>query len=199
MRVSPIPLGVLSSARAPAAIPDALVDDFDGTLALWPNSYGNYLLQAGNSRVRLEHTAGYPAIYSDVVSLVGKAFVANVEHAAPALFREVYMAAEVDFATGNYVCFSQSGGTLLMRHVRLGVVSEETVPYDGTSMRWLRLRESSGSFYWDTSPDGVTWTQRYTFTSILNVSSVMLGVGAGDFGGGSPGVYSYIHRVGSPA
>ena len=199
--MSPIPLGVLASSRvAPsAAIPDVLVDDFDGTLALWPNSYGDYLLEAGNSRVRVEHTTGYSMLYSDLVSLVGKAFVANVEHAAPALFREVYMAAEVDFATGNYVCFSQSGGTLLMRHVRLGVVSEETVPYDGTSMRWLRLRESSGSFYWDTSPDGVTWTQRYTFTSILNVSSVMLGVGAGDFGGGSPGVYSYIHRVGSPA
>ena len=199
--MSPIPLGVLASSRvAPsAAIPDVLVDDFDGTLALWPNSYGDYLLQAGNSRVRVEHTAGYSMLYSDYVSLVGKAFVANVEHAAPAGAREVYMAAEVDFASGNYVCFSQHGGTLYMRHVRLGVTSEETVSYDGTSMRWLRLRESSGSFYWDTSPDGVTWTQRYTFTSILNVSSVMLGVGAGDFGGGSPGVYSYIHRVGSPA
>lgn len=138
-------------------------------------------------------------LYSDYVSLVGKAFVANVEHAAPAATREVYMAAEVDFATGNYVCFSQHGGTLYMRHVRLGVETEESVPYDGTSMRWLRLGESSGSFYWDTSPDGVTWTQRYTFTSILNVSSVTLGIGAGDWAGASPGVYSYAHRVGSPA
>ena len=189
-----IPLGVLSSARASANV---LVDDFDGTLALWPNSYGSYLLQAGNSRVRLEHTAGYSAIYSDFVSLVGKAFVANVEQAAPADTREVFMSAEMDL--DNHVIFTQFGGTLVMRHVRLGVTSEETVSYDGTSMRWLRLRESSGSFYWDTSPDGITWTQRHTFTSILNVSSVMLGVGAGDFGGGSPGVYSYIHRVGSPA
>ena len=193
-----IPLGVLSSARAPAAIPDVLVDDFDGTLALWPNSYGSYLLQAGNSRVRLEHTAGYSAIYSDVVSLVGKAFVANVEQAAPAGTREVYMSVEVD-PVDNYLIFSQMGGVLYMRHRRLGVTSEASVPYDGTSMRWLRLRESSGSFYWDTSPDGVTWTQRYTFTSILNVSSVMLGVGAGDWEGTSPGVYSYVHRVGSPA
>ena len=193
-----IPLGVLSSARAPAAIPDALVDDFDGTLALWPNSYGSYLLQAGNSRVRLEHTAGYPAIYSDVVSPVGKAFVANVEHAAPADTREVYMSVEVD-PVDNYLIFSQTGGVLYMRHLRLGVTSEASVPYDGTSMRWLRLRESSGSFYWDTSPDGVTWTQRYTFTSILNVSSVTLGIGAGDWAGASPGVYSYAHRVGSPA
>ena len=193
-----IPLGVLSSARAPAAIPDVLVDDFDGTLALWPNSYGSYLLQAGNSRVRLEHTAGYPAIYSDVVSLVGKAFVANVEHAAPADTREVYMSVEVD-PVDNYLIFSQTGGVLYMRHLRLGVTSEASVPYDGTSMRWLRLRESSGSFYWDTSPDGVTWTQRYTFTSILNVSSVTLGIGAGDWAGASPGVYSYAHRVGSPA
>ena len=193
-----IPLGVLSSARAPAAIPDVLVDDFDGTLALWPNSYGSYLLQAGNSRVRLEHTAGYSAIYSDVVSLVGKAFVANVEHAAPTASREVYMSVEVD-PVDNYLIFSQTGGVLYMRHLRLGVTSEASVPYDGTSMRWLRLRESSGSFYWDTSPDGVTWTQRYTFTSILNVSSVTLGIGAGDWAGASPGVYSYAHRVGSPA
>ena len=191
-----IPLGVLSSV-ASATIPNVLVDDFDGTLALWPNSYGSYLLQAGNSRVRLEHTAGYSAIYSDFVSLVGKEFVANVEQAAPADTREVFMSAEVDL--NNYVVFTQFGGTLFMRHIRLGVTSEATVSYDGTSMRWLRLRESSGSFYWDTSPDGITWTQRHTFTSILNVSSVTLGIGAGDWGGASPGVYSYAHRVGSPA
>lgn len=34
------------------------------------------------------------------------------------------------------------------------------IPYNATTHRWLRLRESAGTVYWDTSPDGTTWTNR---------------------------------------
>jgi len=36
------------------------------------------------------------------------------------------------------------------------------VPYDPIAHAWLRLRESNGTTYWDTSPDGATWTTRKT-------------------------------------
>lgn len=36
-----------------------------------------------------------------------------------------------------------------------------TVAYSA-SVSWVRIRESAGTIYWDTSPDGVTWTNRAT-------------------------------------
>lgn len=34
--------------------------------------------------------------------------------------------------------------------------------YDAAAHAWVRIRESGGSVYWDTSPDGTTWTTRKT-------------------------------------
>ena len=39
------------------------------------------------------------------------------------------------------------------------------IAYNSTTHRWLRLRESAGTVYWDTSPDGTTWTNRRTATT----------------------------------
>lgn len=37
-------------------------------------------------------------------------------------------------------------------------ITGQYTAYDPTSHRWLRIRESAGTVYWDVSPDGVTWT-----------------------------------------
>jgi len=37
--------------------------------------------------------------------------------------------------------------------------------YDSSTMKYLRIRESGGTTYWDYSPDGVSWT---TFASVAN-------------------------------
>lgn len=34
------------------------------------------------------------------------------------------------------------------------------IPYDPVAHRWWRIRESSGTCYWDTSPDGTNWTNQ---------------------------------------
>ncbi|CUW31771.1 hypothetical protein [Streptomyces reticuli] len=39
------------------------------------------------------------------------------------------------------------------------------IAYSSTTHRWLRLREDAGTVYWDTSPDGTTWTNRRTATT----------------------------------
>ncbi|MFF3928256.1 hypothetical protein [Streptomyces hirsutus] len=40
-----------------------------------------------------------------------------------------------------------------------------TLPYDPVAHLWLRLREDGTNVYWDTAPDGVTWTNRRTAAS----------------------------------
>jgi len=38
-------------------------------------------------------------------------------------------------------------------------------PYDPVEHAWVRIREASGTVYWDTSPDGATWTNRRTLAT----------------------------------
>jgi hypothetical protein len=45
----------------------------------------------------------------------------------------------------------------------------QTGTYNSSTMAWLRIRESGGTTYFETSPDGEAWT---TFTSIANVAGV---------------------------
>ncbi|USN96735.1 MAG: hypothetical protein H6797_00855 [Candidatus Nomurabacteria bacterium] len=70
-------------------------------------------------------------------------------------------------------------GSVVMREQVAGVNSETTTTYDATNFRWLRLRESGGTIYWETSPDGSTWTIQRSKTSSLTLAStnVMLSCG----------------------
>ena len=40
-----------------------------------------------------------------------------------------------------------------------------TLTYDSTAHRWWRLRVTSGTMFWETSPDGDTWTTRRSATA----------------------------------
>src|SRR4029079_7702764 len=49
---------------------------------------------------------------------------------------------------------------------------------DTTADRWLRLRESGGTIYADTSPDGMTWTNRLSVADPFPVTAVHAFVGS---------------------
>jgi hypothetical protein len=53
-----------------------------------------------------------------------------------------------------------SSGNLHFREVVNNATDSTNITYSATDHRWLRIRVTSGTIYWDTSPDGVTWTNR---------------------------------------
>jgi hypothetical protein len=76
----------------------------------------------------------------------------------------------VRFDTNNNVAIRLDGALFRLRMIDAGVTTTVTIAaeYDPHAHRWWRLRESGGSFYADTSPDGLTWTEQtslpYTWT-----------------------------------
>jgi hypothetical protein len=44
--------------------------------------------------------------------------------------------------------------------------------YNATTDKWFRIRESGGTVFWDTSPDGITWTNAGTSTEPFDLSSL---------------------------
>lgn len=60
-------------------------------------------------------------------------------------------------------------GNLVCREVVSGTENDTTVTWSGTDHAWWRIRESAGTIYWDTSPDGMVWTNRRSKTSGIGV------------------------------
>ena len=72
----------------------------------------------------------------------------------------------VQLDTSNQIKFSTEANTLIAERSIGGVDAQVlTTTYDPAVHKWLRIRESAGTIYWDYSVDGQTWTN---FTSQAN-------------------------------
>ncbi|HZX94189.1 MAG TPA: hypothetical protein VFE90_06705 [Myxococcales bacterium] len=61
--------------------------------------------------------------------------------------------------SSNLVSWYYENGSLHARKVVAGVdTTLATAAYSATTHAWLRLRESGGTVFWETSPDGTTWS-----------------------------------------
>jgi hypothetical protein len=86
----------------------------------------------------------------------------------------------------NKVIMETENGSLLMNLVVGGSrVGAASVAYDGSAHRWWRIRHvtSGDTIRFDTSPDGIAWTQRHSVSrGSLNITSGKVNLSAGTWG-----------------
>lgn len=139
----------------------------DGTL--WPNSFGNISEVGGRARIACD--TGFNA-YSTALAYTlqnSSVYLRAYPHAGGGATTEAWAQILIKSSTGGtdlgfelrmtsdeLVCFSRTG------YFDPGGV---VVPYSSTDHAWLRVRETGGTVFWDTSPDGVDWTNRRAETS----------------------------------
>src|SRR5262249_8315030 len=98
------------------------------------------------------------------------------------------------------VNLTESGGTLEAQK-RVGGVSTTlgSVPYNGTTHAWWRIREASGNIIWETSPDGSSWSMLAMAPEPFTPSAVSVIVGGGlASGAGNPGIARFNNVNGTP-
>lgn len=83
----------------------------------------------------------------------------------------------------NKVSMLMQGGNLLMQLTNGGaVVGGTSIPYNNASHRWWRIRHvpAGDTIRFDTSPDGIVWTQRHSISrGSLNITAGKVNVSAG--------------------
>jgi hypothetical protein len=148
-----------------------LTDNFnDGTIgANWGNSYGGVTEPGGKARVPCTTGfAGYQTAYS--WTLAGASLYVKVTTVPTAgAATECYCGVLVNSPTaGTRIGFTINAVAGLLRckndtgYFDAGVVE---IAYNATTHAFLRLREDGTNVYWDTSPDGTTWTNRRTLAT----------------------------------
>jgi hypothetical protein len=171
-------------------------DDFSGTRpsSMWTNVYGSAGVTTGRARIPLAPGGSAGMQSAREWSLPGTSLcvrwptVPSAGGSSAALVNFV-----LDSVTsGSRIGFSYNVVTGKLRCVNLvGFVDGASVDltYSAIDHRWLRMRESSGTFYWETSPDGVDWTVQRSLTTptwaateslVISLTTSRTG-GSGDF------------------
>ncbi|MGW5638734.1 hypothetical protein [Streptomyces sp. NPDC003832] len=151
-----------------------LTDNFNDNVIgpNWGNSYGGVTESGGQAHVPCATGyAGYQTAYS--WTLAGATFYVAVT-AVPAAstateaYTSVFVNAPdiatsgtrigfvINTVTGQLRCKSDTG------YYDAGAVD---LTYNATTHKFVRLREDGTNVYWDTSPDGTTWTNRRTLAT----------------------------------
>jgi hypothetical protein len=174
-----------------------LGDDFDSAVdtARWPVRVGGAGLVSGRLRIPLVPGAGTAGFQSAREWKLPGASVCARLSTAPA-------AGGSSAATAQFVLDSVTNGTrlgfqlnavtgMLRCALFVGFVDGASVdlPYSPIDHLWLRIRESAGTVYWETSGDGWDWTVRRTLatpawvvseTLIMSLTASRTG-GTGDY------------------
>lgn len=69
----------------------------------------------------------------------------------------------------------------------------QSAAYSFATMSWLRIRGSGGTLYADTSSNGTTWTNRFSWQPTFDISAVSLYIGSGGDVGGSKYVFDNLN------
>jgi hypothetical protein len=131
---------------------------------LWTGSYGGYSITNGRARVACDTT--YTALASAAEYTLDESYIfAQVfPNARGGATGQAYTEMMVISTTaGTDLGFSYdtvTGDIGMINRVGYFDGSATYIAYNSTTMRYLRIASTGGAVGWDTSPDGITWTNR---------------------------------------
>lgn len=179
-----------------------LVDLFGGAAldtTVWNNSspQPDVALDTSLDRVQIACQAYYPIFSANgPYDAVGSSLFARVTPApVGAGTTQTIMRIAVD-SSNRVTYYSDGGGILTARVTNAGVNTDVVIgTFDPYNHAWWRLREASGTIFFDTAPDGWTWTQRASIAHTWDASAVQVVFLCGYYGTEAAGMAAYVDHV----
>lgn len=149
-----------------------LVDDFSTTSGLWESSTVDSGTIA-DGQLQIVATAAYDAVYStSTYDFTESSLVVKLDQNLPLGEGSNSLEIMVSYNSGNFIEFLLDGGRsdtpatqyVYARERASGTYTTHSWDYIPSEQVYLRLRHSSGTFYWETSADGDTWVEQYSKT-----------------------------------
>jgi hypothetical protein len=170
-----------------------LTDTFDASVDKtnrWPDSSVATVWDPGTQSAKIPCTSSYWSLNTPQGAKANYDFTGSYVFAkvTPATggtgTRETLMEIQGVDSVNNKISFYVSGATLFARTTSGGAnTAVFSAAYDQVNHLWLRLREAGGTTFYDTSPDGRTWTN---FASTANppwdIAHISVGFTSGYYG-----------------
>ena len=148
----------------------SLVDTFSSNdlAALWGNS-ANATWSTGQVSIPVNTSASGKLGSTNAYNLTGSSLAAEITPANGAAY-----STDLTLSAGtSYIKMGCEGGNLVANLTQASADSfDGSIAYNATSHKYWRIREASGTIYWDTSPDGSTWTNRWSTAYTMAVTAL---------------------------
>lgn len=176
--------GSTGSPASPAI--STLTDDFNDNsidTGKWTTGVaaGSSITETGGQLVIAPpvSSTGYSYLDSnDTFSLIGSSL--TVEFAGTiSTATGVEQIMEIMIDDSNYIMFFIANTGAAMRLVTAAADDSTYTTRDDRMMHWARIRESSGTIYWETSPDRTNWTIQRSAPSTFSLTSLKVRLSAG--------------------
>jgi hypothetical protein len=158
---------------------------------LWGNSYGGQSVSGG--QCELPCTTSYSQVGStNAYDLTNSYAYCKMTPDQGGAGYECDLALSTDGYGQTGYLLGYESGDLKAQTVISGVFTGVgSTAYDPVAHAWLRIRESGGTVYYDTAPDGKTWTNQWTSGEPTLITALYAGVYTGYYSAGSDGI-SYV-------
>lgn len=159
------------------ALAQTLTDTFDAGLdkvTKWGLSSAGTVWDAANQRVQIPCTKPTSSLLAPAITydLTGSYFFAKITRPATGTGTRVIRLVMSDGGT-NSLDIRTTGTALSAVKSVAGVVTQQALgTYNATTHAFWRIRESGGNALFDTSTDGLTWTNRWTTAKGINVTAL---------------------------
>lgn len=181
---------------APLPKTETLVDTFDTTVdkaGKWSASSAAVVWDP-SGRAKIPNTTSYYGLGTDgagTFDFTGSSVYAKVDPppvGAGSLSRETLMHITAGGSSNDRLTLLVSGTSISARRTLAGAVNGEGpwFTYNPVAHAWWRIRESAGITYFDTSPDGTTWTNFWSVANGFNVTQVWVSFSSGYWGTEAP-------------
>ncbi|WP_369042236.1 hypothetical protein [Streptomyces sp. Midd1] len=147
-----------------------IVDKFTTGISPQFSYYEGTFWNSGWNRAAVPSNSQFPGLMADAgYEVTGSSHYAEIVKMPSGGTNTVFSAMLLGPSdNGTYVRVKYTASTAMLSFenaVSYSDGSPTTLAYDPVAHRWLRFREASGTFYWETSPDAATWTVRRSVTT----------------------------------
>lgn len=169
---------------------DQLKDGFNGSTvdgATWTSYTGGRITVDNELQIATLAASGYAGIYTNErYDLTGSYAKVHLENNPITTYESLEATLDLNLDADNrlqFIWYIGSGVGRWSARRRVAAVNTDvaSITYDHATMNHIRIREASGTVYWDYSGDGVNWTNLGSWVSSINVKSLLAELNAGQW------------------
>jgi hypothetical protein len=179
------PLSSIPTSTPSTPLTETLVDNFDDNsrdVAKWNKTEAQGTVDETGGRLEIAPTGisfGYSSYSAvNIYDLTDSSVLVNMVQAVSG--NTGFEGGMSVRGGGNEIALFRGGGALVCRYA-IGGSNNDTYPSWNSAYTWLRIREESGTTYWETSPDGTTWTTRRSVATPITITSLTPTLFAGQY------------------
>jgi hypothetical protein len=182
-----------------------LIDNFavNDLATLFPDTVGTVTWSPGNVAIKSDTSYDSALVTNKPYDLISSSIYINITPYVATSSDIQFGLFSGQFTTSTNSLFVGFGGASNF-HVFKTVAGVQTnlftTSYNATSMAWWQIREAGGTVFFDTSPDGIVWTNQFnTPVSTFSFSLTQVGVSIlGGDSGSDPAGTTTVFAVNSP-